>query len=370
MDEKITAPSGIFIYFKYKYIYMSTPTKHPTQDVESLIEDLGEITLDKVYDLTDKKNVQIRKLNLPNLVSVLVKSVLSLNGKDPAGNNVRYTADEKVKIKNFVTNFRNTVDYFMDFLDYDNDNQVSLVKFEKTKDKVEVGGDLQAFINDVKDVGAPFKSDSSGTDKVISTLTNVFIYLTSDAFSETKDDVINFNKSIKQSYASLKELKSINHKKVFASRVDDMVSFVIMFCVLLVPVIKLIDSKLSKLNSADARTALTAAKKARSKRRSKRGDATKAVKSHSHNDSNKGARAKDESSDSIDSAGLADDDFITNDDIEEAITDMYGTQLELILKLVDQVTKNMGKYVESSKFNKLKQKLCCCAKADGEDNGK
>lgn len=361
---------------------MSTK-KSATKDLEALITDLGEITLDKVYDLTDKKNARIRQLNIPNLTDTLIKSVLQLNGKDPAGNNIDYDVGEKSRIREFVSHFRQTAGHFMDFLDYDNDNQVNLVTLEKTKGKVEVGKDLESFLDDMKDIGSPFKSDSTGTDKVVATLTNVFVYLTSDEFTETKEDVIAFNKSVKKTYTALKALKNIQHKKVLVSRVDDMVSFVIMFCVLLVPIIKLVNAKLTELNAGDVKAAAKASSRrprSTKKGKSKRGrKARKAVPETTESTENaeaaENAGESDDGSDSV-SAELAEsvrsepDDIITNEEIEQVITDMYGTQLEMILKLVEQITKRMTEYVESSKFEKLKNKLCCCCAAEEDDKGK
>ena len=348
--------------------------KSATKDLEALITDLGEITLDKVYDLTDKKNARIRQLNIPNLTDTLIKSVLQLNGKDPAGNNIDYDVGEKSRIREFVSHFRQTAGHFMDFLDYDNDNQVNLVTLEKTKGKVEVGKDLESFLDDMKDIGSPFKSDSTGTDKVVATLTNVFVYLTSDEFTETKEDVIAFNKSVKRTYTALKALKNIQHKKVLVSRVDDMVSFVIMFCVLLVPIIKLVNAKLTELNADDVKTAAKASsRRSRSikKGKNKRGrKARKVVPETTESTENAGESDDGSDSVSVESVRSEPDDIITNEEIEQAITDMYGTQLETILKLVEQITKRMTEYVESSKFEKLKNKLCCCCAAEEDDKGK
>jgi hypothetical protein len=312
-------------------------TKNAIRDVDDLIADLGDLALESIYDLTDKKNEKIRTLNIPNLVKNLVGVTLHLNGTDPSGNNVQYTADERRLISDFLDNFNNTVEYFMDFLDYDGDNQVKLVEFEKTKGKVEIGDDLNAFLDDMKDIGSSFKTDAKPEDKVFSALSKIFLYMLSDEYAESKEDIINFSTSVKVTFESLKALKDINHKRVFDSKVDDMISFIMMFCVLLIPIIDLVDRKLGDLNKADvqAKSQVEAADDA---------DSAAGVD---------GAESEEGDEDEVEIV-------LPNNEVADAIKNYYGAHLDTVLGLVNQLTKKMIKAVQSSKWKKFKQKVCCC----------
>ena len=299
---------------------MSSDSKNPINDLDDLITDMGELTLEGIYDLTDRKNKKIRTLNVPNLVKGLVKATLHLTGKDPSGNNVKYTSAEKKVINDFVASFNTTVGHFMDFLDYDGDHQVKLVKLEKTNGKVQLGDDLNAFLEDMKDIGSAFKTDAKSSDKIFAVLSKIFLYLMSDEFAETKEDIINFSESVKTTYEYLKALKDIDHKRVFESRVDDMISFIIMFCVLMIPIIDLVSNKLGELNTADAN----------------------------------GVSEESEDADEI---------ILPNDEVSNAIKIYYGEHLGTVLGLVNQLTKKMITMVESTKWDRFKAKCCCGAKS-------
>lgn len=300
--------------------------KSAIRDIDDLIDDLGDLALDGIYDLTDKKNEKIRTLNLPNLVKHLAQATLQLAGTDPSENNVGYTVNEKRLVNDFLANFNTTVEHFMDFLDYDGDNQVKLVEFEKSKGKIEVGKDLNAFLDDMKDIGSSFKTDAKPADKVFSALSKVLMFLMSEEFAESKEDIINFNASVKDTFGSLKALKDINHKRVFDSRVDDMISFIIMFCVLLIPIVDMVDTKLGDLNKASVQKSIRA----------------------------------DDADDADESEDSEDEVVLPNNEVADAIRAYYGDNLGTVLELVNQLTKKMIKIVQSSKWKKFKKKFCCC----------
>jgi hypothetical protein len=315
-------------------------TKNAIRDVDDLIADLGDLTLEGIYDLTDKKNEKIRTLNVPNLVKNLIEVTLQLSENDPSGNNAQYTAAEKRLVNDFLANFNTTVEHFMDFLDYDGDNQVKLVEFEKNKGKIEVGKDLDEFLKDMKEIGSPFKTDAKPADKVFSALSKILLYLLSDEYAESKEDIINFNASVKATYKSLKTLKDINHKKVFESNVDDMVSFIMMFCVLLIPIIDLVNRKLGDVNKADVRA------------RSDEEDLGTGIGIGAAVGLLEGG---EDSEDEI---------VLPNNEVADAIKNYYGDHLDTVLGLVNQLTKKMTKAVESGKWKKFQRKFCCCCVGD------
>lgn len=311
---------------------MPTDTKvNAIKDVDILISNMGDLALDGIYDLTDRENQKIRTLNIPKLVENLIKATLHLNTIDTSSNNVRYTASEQILIDTFLANFNKTIEYFMDFLDYDGDNQIKLIEFEKSKEKIEIGADLNAFIDDMKDIISSFKTNASSADKIFSVLSNVLLYTLSDEYTEAKDDIINFNESVKITFGSLKKLKNIDHKKIFDSKVDDMISFIMMFCVLMIPIIDLINKKLGDLNKAD-------------------------IKSHTKEDTSNINESVIPSKD--------EEIILPNNEVADAIKNYYGDHLNTVLGLVNQLTKKMIKVVESKKWKKLKTKLCCCCAGD------
>ena len=289
--------------------------KNAIKNVDDFIADLGDLTLEKVYDLTDKKDVTIRQLNLPNLVKQLVEAAFRLAEDDPSRNNVSYTASEKRLVNTFLSDFNATIQHFMDFLDYDGDNQVKLVEFEKTKGTIDVGKDLEEFLADMKDIGSSIKTSASPQEKVFDVLSKIFLFLISEEFNESREDITNFVDSVKVSINSLKALKTINHKKVFDSKIDDMISFVIAFCVVLVPIVDLIEHKLAELNRSDS--------------------------NEEHI-------------------------VLTNEDIQTAIRKTYGDRLEFVLAIMTQLSNQMIKLAKSEKLRRNIQKfLCgCCGQTD------
>jgi hypothetical protein len=104
-------------------------------------------------------------------------------------------------------------------------------------------------------------------------------------------------------------MKGINYQNIFISRVDDMVSFIIMFCVVLMPIIDLANTKLAAIN--EVANGL--------------------------------------------SAGGSDNDHIviTNAEIKAAIKETYGDNLDYVLNLVNQLTAQLVKTFKAGK---------CCAK--------
>lgn len=304
--------------------------KRASRNVNEFIVSIGEISLDKVCDVLDRKDTTIRQLNLPNLVKQMVKSILALNGKTNSGNNVSYSVSDKVRIDAFLANFNKTTEHFMDFLDYNHDNQIQLVEFEEKTGNLDLGKDLQEFIDDIKIIGSSFKTNNNPQDKVFSALSQIFMFMLSDKYTETKEDVVNFNESVKSSYKSLKALKHVDHNNVFDSRVDDMVSFIITFCVVLIPVIEFVNMKLAELNTNSV-----------------------------NNKSNNSSTGNEEFANLLDNIGL-DQVVITNEEIAKMITIIYGNKLDYILDMVDQLTKKMVKFVGTGFLKKFKQKLCCC----------
>jgi hypothetical protein len=284
-------------------------TKNAAVNSRSFIKEIGDLSLSSLYTITDKKNPNIRKLNIPGLVEILIKKTLELNGDaDKSKNNVSFTKAEEKLINSFVSSFKNTVTLFMDFLDYDHDHQVNLIVLKKDG-TIEAGKDITAFETDMKEIGSAFKkSDTNSTNpnieqQVFATLSKIFVYLTSDRFKETKEDVSNFTDSVKQTFTDLQNMKKVNYKKVFSSKIDDMISFIIMFCVILMPIIDLVNSKLAEINEIA-----------------------------------NGFTPNEISDDNV---------VITNSEINKAIKKAYGDNLEYVINMVSQLTTQLTKSFSS-----------------------
>lgn len=293
-----------------------TNTKNAVDNTRSFIKSLGDLALSGIYKAVDKKNPNIRKLSIPILVDSMIRTALQLNGDaDKEHNNMSFTKAERAKIDTFISSFKNTVTCFMDFLDYDNDHQINLITL-KQDGTIEPGKDIKAFESDMKDIGSPFKSGASDPksnmqQQVFASLSKIFVYLTGERFKETKEDVENFTEAIKTTYTDLQNLKGINYRNVFISRVDDMVSFIIMFCVVLMPIIDLANTKLAAIN--EVANGLSA-----------------------------------------EGAGSSNDHIIiTNAEIKAAIQTTYGNNLDYVLNLVNQLTAQLVKTFKAGK---------CCTK--------
>lgn len=288
-------------------------TKNAAVNSRSFIKELGDLSMSSLYTATDKKNPNIRKLNIPGLVEILIKKTLQLDGDmDKSKNNVSFTKAEQKLIDSFVGNFKNTVSLFMDFLDYDHDHQINLIVLKKDG-TIEAGKDIETFEKDMKEIGSAFKkSETNSTNpnieqQVFATLSKIFVYLTSDRFKDTKEDVTKFTDSVKQTFTDLQNMKKVNYNKVFISRIDDMISFIIMFCVVLIPIIDLLNTKIAEIN-----------------------EVANGINPNEHVD------YKDHES------------VITNSELNKAIKKAYGDNLEYVINMVSQLTTQLTKTFSSS----------------------
>ena len=353
---------------KPKNIKKRGTARNANGDVTEFIQGIGNISLSAVYSVTDKMDTKIRKLNLPQLIQVLISATLGLIEADPLKDNAQYTVAEKAKIETFKRNFNTTVAYFMDFLDYDDDNQINLIEFQKgaTDSQMQLGKDLSEFVKDVQKIGSSFKTSASPGEKVFDTLSKIFIFLTSDRFNETSEDVMNFSESVKVAYESLKDLKNIDHKKIFDTRVDDMISFIIMFCVVLIPVIDLVNKKLAVINAIEAKIDVQHMAIIDHTMMPPKPEDTNMITVINTTDPDTKADEKaDGTRDEIITEGIEDINIqvpesiiITNQEIIEAINDTYGNNLQTLLDVVDRVTNQMIRVVKNTNWSKF----CCCKK--------
>lgn len=206
----------------------------------------------------------------------------------------------RMLIKNFVDKFSLTVAHFIDCLDYNADNEIDLVSIteEDGVRTVKMGADVQAFLNDTG--FTDLMRNGTAQDKIMTILTTLLLTMDDAQIQETHEDVQNFKGAINETYTALKELKNLSVKPAIVSKKDEIMRFVVTFSIVLLPVIDI-------LNRAVA-------------------------------------------------GGSVD---ISNEAVTEAVHGAYGHNLDIIIKLANDLAKKAVRVVDGGIKQKLKKLFCC-----------
>jgi hypothetical protein len=294
--------------------------------VNSMVTKIGDVILNNVWDEINDGAKTKKTLNMQLLVRSMVCSIAGLAG-DPMGNNVTgYTPEQKNKINSFLTNISSAITSFHDLLDYDNDGVVELV--ERDADgKVIIGDDIQLMIDDMKKIGESSKGKDGVHNNIMAVISSMYIYFTGENYNESLEDFNTFKIKCEETYNSFNDIKDIDHSKIFSEKKDDIMSFIITLCIISVTVVNITANKIAQINAIE------------------------------------------EDSESVtDPANF----IITNEYINASIVNVYGFNLDFILKAVDNLVivfvknielKNTGQKIK----NFFRKCACCCCKSSTVD---
>jgi hypothetical protein len=251
-------------------------------------------------------------LNTKVLIKTLIQSVTELGDVT----SLKIDPKDAGKISSFLDSTAHAVDTFCDFLDYDRDGVVELIAKDQ-EGKISEGQDVEALLNDVSPITSAFRNKGDLSITTIGVLSSLAIYFTSDSFSHSKDDFIVFKSACEDAYRAYAQILSIDHKKFFEENSSDMMKFIINLCVVIVPIFDLLGKKIAALNSG----------------------------------------------------AIQSDMVITSEDIKKAFTEMYGTNVEFILNLVDRLTNIFLKTLTATStgkkiLNLFKCRCCTCCNVD------
>lgn len=180
-------------------------------------------------------------VNIKSLATSVSKSVLSLST-----NGIKISENDKNNIMTFLNNISSSVSTFCDFLDYNNNGKVELIR-RNSDGKIGYGADISAVIEDGKDIINPiFKGDKNVPVIIMSTMTNILSLLTNENIINAKNDYNAFKKSCEKTFASFSLIKNVDRAKLFSENADDIIRFIIVLCVVIAPLIELIEQKHKK----------------------------------------------------------------------------------------------------------------------------
>lgn len=288
------------------------------KDVNDTVSKIDDIILTNVWNKSQDENKIKYTLNIVSLIRSLICNILGLIGDPIKNNGIGYSTEEKQIIDSFLLHSSNAVSLFCDILDYDQDSVIELVK-KDANGKIVNGEDVELIINDLKTISSAFKSTDSAHHAIASTLTNMYMYFSDKRFVGTHDKFIEFRRSCKYAFDSFNRVKQVKHVKVISNKEDDLIKLIVVICILSVPIIDLVTKKISHINIS------------------------------------KHAGTIELSPDEC---------IVSKNDINKAVTDMYGTHLDFIMKCVDNLVLCLIKYIKTNgigkKIKKIFSSLCSC----------
>jgi hypothetical protein len=279
-----------------------------SEKVDQILSKITEVSLRQICD-------ENKRLNITKFVRSLALSVMRYH-RDPLNDSTsRLTGEQKNALNDFLSNIALCVGVFMDFLDYDDDGVVELVKRENGKHVI--GDDIQLIVDDMKKIGKPFKNTGETHNALFEALSNLYVYLTSDSFTETKDDVEAFKDAVIATHNSLKLVKNtkIDLKGIVLDKVDDIVFFIIMICMVTVASVESVSRKLVKIADSEK----------------------------NKND-------------------LKPEDLIFSDqEIRDAVKDKFSVKFDIILDIIQRIIKVFSESINYNSIRKkIKKYLYCC----------
>lgn len=221
----------------------------------------------------------------------------------------------------FINSASNAVEKFYDFLDYDNDGVVELVRCDE-KGKITDGEDIELMINDVKSVLYSYNITESFSKNVIVVLAQLTAYISNENVIKSRQEFKEFKEECVNAYDAYKQLNMVDYKKL-VNNAGNMITFIMNACIILLPIV---DMAIKRITISD--TYLTK-------------ETTTTNKYVTRNL------------------------IITKDDIKKASDNMYGCNIEYILAIVDNLVTTISASIAKSDkvislFKQFKLKCCCC----------
>lgn len=282
------------------------------KQLNSLVQQLGNITIAQVCQGDSSENYI---LDTEKLLKTVLGYILS-NGNIES---LKISEQDAQTYEAFVAAVNDAVIKFLILLDRNNDGVVDLVDRTSNGEYV-AGADVNKFM---KEVGVDAYKNASGetSNKVFSLLMHILTYMTSDDFTETVQEFEDFQEACKNAYVASKKLRSIDVSDIIKGNATDMMNFLIMLCIIIVPVINCVKQRID-----DVKT------------------------------------------------GKTDQFVISSQDIHQAVEDVYGTKAEFLIHAIQLITNTLVKAaVTSGFFSKVRSWfkrvfICsCCSKSTATD---
>jgi hypothetical protein len=274
----------------------------------NMIEKIGDMTVNNIWNVSpDGKN---KILNLKLLTQTLASNILNLSRLE-----IKMGSDDESKIITFLNNLSIATENFCSFLDYDGDGIVELIT-RNDKNEIIIGDDIRAMVEDGNQITSAFKRGGDVPTIIIETIGSMAIYFTNTNVSNTRADFISFKIACDNAHASMMQLKTLDYDSFFKENIDEFMRFVIIMCILIIPVIELANNRIAVINNPMNNDKLTE---------------------------------------------LA---IITKEDIKNIVKHTYGLNIEFILISVDTLVNTFTKIVQTHAsgkgFTSFVRKTFCC----------
>jgi hypothetical protein len=209
-------------------------------NINAVISNISDITLKNILGETGSGAD----------ISILVKSITSsLLGVSVIEPTISSTDSENIKV--FLNAIASAATAFMDFLDYDGDGSVNLVKRDADNNII-MGDDIIAIEKDFNNIKSSFKNHGDIGTTLLAILTSLTIYFTNKNNIAEEKKFTKFYSACKEICNVYGPIKSLNTKQLFKDNAQDIVTFVIMLCIIIIPTIELANQKIAAIKTSTA----------------------------------------------------------------------------------------------------------------------
>jgi hypothetical protein len=256
-----------------------------------IISKLNSISLPSVWKNGTIQNETQKVLDISILIKSLICSILGFSSDSTLINTNTYDQDEISAINNFVVSTALAVEDFCDLLGY---IQPTAIISQLTTDAT--NSTVVTIINDISSVVSFFgiveQPIATLVTRVFATIASIVMYFSSPNFTRTIADYKDFKQNCYNAYESFEQIKNIKHTAIQDENIKSIIGFIITLCVIAIPIVNLVASKIYTVNSLINSGNL-----------------------------------------SIDQSSL----IITQDTLNQAVTKMYGENIDFILNGVDDM---------------------------------
>ena len=277
-----------------------------TQDtqISTIISRIDNIILnDKTCIISNDK----RLINVEIIIKTIATSILKIT--TPLKVNGEINKNDADNIEKFLQSLADSVKNMCLLLDYDGDGIIELIK-KDSKNNIVVGEDIEKLLKDTDDIKQVFKGAESPAMSLMVIFSSLIVYFSDPKFKQLKKEINYFRISCVNAHDSFLLIKNIEYNNFIDTDSNSIVKFIIILCVISIPIIELVNKKNNEQNNQEQ--------------------------------------------------------VITNDMINNSIHDMYGVDLKFILSIIDNlvtvIVKTFILFGLKNKINNCIKRLYCCKK--------
>lgn len=227
---------------------MSTANTTDVQKLNTTIASIGDITLKNILSATG--NSADVGLLVKSIVSTLLDIAKTATTDTSTETSTETsTSSDTQSIVGFLDSIVSAVASFMSFLDYDGDGSVSIVKRDADNNVV-VGDDIIALEKDLNNVESAFKNQGDLSTTILAVLSSLLIYFTNKNVIAEEKKFNAFHDACKNVVNAYGPVKSAKLAQLFKDEIQDIISFVVTLCIIVIPTVELANQKIAAINKS------------------------------------------------------------------------------------------------------------------------